>query len=352
MSDVLFLTIVIGAGVLRLVLHKQIQKKLAYRITAMIFAVSIIMILSVVLIARIFFGAGFPPDSTSPPPPGSFVIFFSAPFLIGAFASWFVNRPLKQFTTALRLLEEKHYTKLPLSGIQEFDEAFTDLNRLTTRLQREEELRKDLISDTSHELNTPLAAILGQLVAMQDGTLPITKERISSTREQTERLINLVQQLDTYTKARVPHTRQKKLIELRSECQIAFMSLRELIKRHDVQIELKIDEDLRTKADPEALQQILVNLIQNTLRHANATKITIAANKNGLTYYDNGKGVSADHLQHLFERFYRVETSRNRKTGGLGLGLAIVAELADQQGWQIHAEATHPGLAIVVQFRH
>ena len=103
-------------------------------------------------------------------------------------------------------------------------------------------------------------------------------------------------------------------------------------------------------ANRGALQQILTNLMQNTLRYSEATELTITATAASSTFSDNGKGVPSESLPYLFERFYRVDKSRSRTTGGLGLGLAIVRELAEQQGWQIRAETAHPGLTFILTF--
>ncbi|HTK06807.1 MAG TPA: ATP-binding protein [Ktedonobacteraceae bacterium] len=103
------------------------------------------------------------------------------------------------------------------------------------------------------------------------------------------------------------------------------------------------------QANRGALQQILMNLMQNTLRYSQATEVTIETTAHELLFSDNGKGVPSESLPYLFERFYRVDTSRSRTTGGLGLGLAIVRELAERQGWAIAAVAGHPGLMFVLK---
>jgi signal transduction histidine kinase len=98
------------------------------------------------------------------------------------------------------------------------------------------------------------------------------------------------------------------------------------------------------------LQQILANLMQNALRYSYATEITIHATTHTLTFRDNGKGVPTESLPYLFERFYRVDKSRSRETGGLGLGLAIVRELAEGQGWNVTVENARPGLVFNLHF--
>jgi two-component system sensor histidine kinase BaeS len=278
------------------------------------------------------------------------LIVLGSPVVLGLLAARFVRRPLLQFNEIIASLEQSNYKiQLPSTGIREFDEVFTKFNNLINRLQHEEKLRKDLISDTSHELNTPLATMIGQLTAMQEGKYPMTEERVAILKEQAERLAELVQQLSSYTKARMPDTGEPEDIPLRqfSEELINHFSLE--LKQKGITAKLHIAEDYIIYVNRGALQQILTNLMQNTLRYSHATEVTIEATAHKLMFSDNGKGVPSKSLPYLFERFYRVDKSRSRATGGLGLGLAIVRELAESQGWSITAVAGHPGLTFVLK---
>jgi two-component system sensor histidine kinase BaeS len=234
-------------------------------------------------------------------------------------------------------------------GIREFDEVFMRFNNLIHRLRHEEKLRKDLVSDTSHELNTPLTTMIGQLTAMQEGKYPMTEERVAILKEQAERLAELVRQLDAYTKARMPDTGEPEDIHLRQFCEELTNHFSLDLKQKGITAKLHIAEDYIIHANRGALQQILTNLMQNTLRYSQAAEVTIEATAHKLLFSDNGKGVPAKSLPYLFERFYRVDKSRSRTTGGLGLGLAIVRELAESQGWAIAAVAGHPGLMFVLK---
>ena len=281
------------------------------------------------------------------------LIVLASPAILGLLTAGFIRRPLRQFNKAMTSLEQSNYkVQIKPTGIHEFDEVFTKFNDLIHRLQDEEKLRKDLVSDTSHELNTPLTTMIGQLTAMQDGKYRLTKERVAILKEQAERLAELVQQLDMYTKARIPNVGSPEDIHLKSFCEelISYFALE--LKQKGIVVRLQIAEDYVIRANRDALQQIFTNLMQNTLRYAGATEISIDAAGSKLTFSDNGKGVPAESLPYLFERFYRVDTSRSRATGGLGLGLAIVKELVEAQGWSIRAEASHPGLLFVLRTNH
>jgi len=327
-------------------LWKKLYSRLSARITVLILASGLITII-ILLVSD-----GITRD-TFPSPwvrlLQAVLLILGGPAALGLFAAHFVRRPLRQFNNAVASLEQSNYkVQLEPTGIHEFDEVFTKFNNLTHRLQHEEKLRKDLVSDTSHELNTPLTVMIGQLTAMQEGKHALTKERISMLREQAERLADLVQQLDTYTKARTPDTDNAETINLKEFCKelIGHFSLD--LKQKKIRTTLHIADDYVLRANRNALRQILTNLIQNSLRYSEATEIVITADARQLKFSDNGKGVPSESLAYLFERFYRVDKSRNRATGGLGLGLAIVQELVESQGWTVVAKAGQPGLVFVI----
>lgn len=278
------------------------------------------------------------------------LIALGTPLLLGLFAARFVRRPLRQFNEAIASLEQSNYkVQLHSMGIHEFDEVFMRFNNLINRLRQEEKLRKDLVSDTSHELNTPLTTMIGQLTAMQEGKYPMTEERVAILKEQAERLAELVQQLGAYTKARMPDTGEPEEIHLRPFCEELINHFSLDLKQKGITAKLQVAEDYIIHANRGALQQILTNLMQNTLRYSQAAEVTIEATAHKLLFSDNGKGVPSKSLPYLFERFYRVDKSRSRASGGLGLGLAIVRELAESQGWAITAVAGHPGLTFVLK---
>lgn len=337
------------SGVLILFLFwKKLYSRLSARLTAFILASGLITLIIWVVINEV---------SQDIEPSTWFrllqtaLLILSGPIMLGFLTARFIRLPLRQFNDAVASLKQNHYkTKLSLTGIHEFDEVFTKLNDLTDRLQREEELRKDLVSDTSHELNTPLTTMIGQLTAMQEGKHPMTTERITLLKEQAERLAELVHQLDAYTKARISESREPEDIPLKQLCQRLTAQFAVELKQKGIATKLNIADDFTLHANRDAVQGIITNLMQNALRYSKATEITIDATARQLTFADNGKGVPPDNLPYLFERFYRIDTSRNRNTGGLGLGLAIVQELATGQDWTIHAKNTHPGLMFTLTF--
>jgi signal transduction histidine kinase len=332
--------------------HKGFRSRLSVRITVILLTAGPLLLFAFVAFNAIYYGSLHQPAPFASRLIQLVLIILGGPLVLGLLAARYVTKPLVQFNKAIASLKENNYqVELKESGIREFDKVFAEFNDLIGRLRQEEELRKNLISDTSHELNTPITAMLSQLTAMEDGMLPTTKKRIHTLTMQTERLADLVAQLTAYTKARSdPVFDKPEAIHFRRFCS-------ELLEMFAVQLNerkctavLDIPEGYVVRANRQALERILVNLLQNSLRYAHATTITISAGKGYIRVCDNGRGVPAESLPHLFERFYRVDSSRSRETGGLGLGLSIVQELAERQGWRIHAEDNQPGLAIVCTF--
>lgn len=338
---------VIGAIILFL-FRKSLYSRLSTRIAVLVFA-SGPAVLIVVVVFRDFIqeaGLRFGISQTSQ----IALLAVCGSVALGLLAARYVQRPMRQFNDAIDSLERSNYTvQLHQTGVREFDEVFAKFNNLTKRLHHEEKLRKDLVSDTSHELNTPLTVMIGQLTAIQEGKYPMTKERVAILKEQAERLAELVQQLDTYTKARVSDDAEPEDINLKQLCEELLKHFSLELKQKGITARLNIAGDYTIRANRSALRQILTNLLQNSLRYSQATELVIEVSQHKILFSDNGKGVPTNSLPYLFERFYRVDKSRSRATGGLGLGLAIVKELAESQGWIITAAAGHPGLKFVLK---
>ncbi|HEU4965982.1 MAG TPA: HAMP domain-containing sensor histidine kinase [Candidatus Saccharimonadales bacterium] len=333
-------------------MHKSFRSRLSVRIAVIILTVGPLMLFGFLGFNAIYYGSLHEPAPFLSRLLQVPLLILGGPLLLGLLAARYITKPLAQFNRAIASLKESNYqVELAPTGVREFDKVFGEFNDLIARLRQEEELRKNLISDTSHELNTPITAMLSQLTAMEEGVLPITKKRVHMLRTQTERLSDLVAQLTAYTKARSePLLDNQEEIDLRSFCEDIADLFAARLKECGCELALDIPEGYMLRANRQALERMFVNLLQNAVRYANARVITVTAKNGQLRISDDGRGVPAESLPHLFERFYRVDPSRSRETGGLGLGLSIVRELAERQGWHIRAEDNKPGLAIVCTF--
>ncbi|MBN1149558.1 MAG: HAMP domain-containing protein [Anaerolineales bacterium] len=248
------------------------------------------------------------------------------------------------------------------SDIHELDSLGQAFNAMTASLQQSDQAKNAFIADVTHELRTPLTVIKGAIETLEDGALDDLAGRgplLASMQRETDRLIRLVNDLLVLARADAGalklELRALDLGELaRSRCE----HLDGLAAQR--RVELRVDEGLnpaprRVFGDADRLAQVLDNLLDNAVRHSpEGSTVTIAIQQSGdevlCAVSDQGDGIPAEHLPFIFERFYRVDASRNRQTGGAGLGLAIARALVLAQGGRIDAQSA-PGRGTVISFR-
>ena len=244
-------------------------------------------------------------------------------------------------------------------------------NAMAASLEHNEKLRRDMVSDVAHELRTPLTNLRGQLEAVQDGLVEPTPELIGSLHEEAMLLSHLVNDLQELALADAGQLRLE-IEEIDVAAEIA-RSREVFVVRGDngsgadiapgaaavASIEMDIADELpRAKADVQRLRQVLGNLLENAVQHGGggvviaaratpqppttAAAFERATAPNGyvaVTVTDDGPGIAPDQLDDVFERFYRTDPSRQRATGGAGLGLAIVRQLVESQGGSVWVES-------------
>lgn len=265
-------------------------------------------------------------------------------FGIGLLASKVYTTPLAHLSQGMTKLRENDYKfKLESTGTMEFDQVIDEFNRLTDELQKVEVLRKDLIADTSHELKTPIASLMGQLEGVRDGVLPFDEDRVKVLMDQVRRLDDLVERLQEFSRIRNKNQNLQKVdIKLR-ELIGRVVSVQQLsLDEHGIHVNVNVEENMIVKGSEILIEQIFNNLMSNAIAYSMAESITISSGDNMIVFADDGVGIPEEHLPYVFERFYRVEKSRNRQSGGLGLGLAIVKEIVEAHGWTISARNNHP----------
>lgn len=262
--------------------------------------------------------------------------------IIGVSLAQLITSPMRALKKGMQALREKKSSKIELTGNEEFDEVITEFNKLSDELSFQEKLRSNLIADISHEFKTPLTALTGQIHGIRDGIFKADTKRFELINEQIERLTELVNSLQQYTHMQSELRNLKKqkinlLDTLKSHLEIYKQDLVD----KKINLDLVIPKDLSIRANKQKFLQLTDNLVKNTITYSGATKLTIQMEKeqSKLVFRDNGKGVDEKSLKLIFERFFRVEQSRNRKTGGLGLGLTIVKDIAEAHGWDIAAKS-------------
>lgn len=227
--------------------------------------------------------------------------------------------------------------------IGELSHAF---NAMASALQRNEDLRRSMVTDIAHELRTPLTNIRGYLEAIQDEVLEADRETIDLLYEEATLLYRLIQDLQELALAEAGQLHiEKQELSLEDLVEQSMSALQPSATQKSIQLYSNLPPDMPlVSADQRRVTQILHNLINNAITHTpNGGKVGVSAEvyptEIEISVRDTGEGIDAEHLPYLFERFYRADPSRSRATGGAGLGLAIVKQLVGAQGGRVQVES-------------
>lgn len=223
------------------------------------------------------------------------------------------------------------------------------LERLETSFAAEKETQEQMrrfIADASHELRTPLTSIHGFLEVLLRGAANQPEQldkALKSMHGESERLTKLVHDLLLLSKLdRTPHV---ELAEGFLDTVIRDMEPQLRILAGDRKLSLQLEPNMQCRFDTDKIKQVILNLFHNAVQYTDPEKghiqISLSGKNNGvqLTVWDNGPGISDASLPHVFDRFYRIDTSRTRKHGGAGLGLSIAKSIVDVHGGTINVES-------------
>lgn len=245
------------------------------------------------------------------------------------------------------LTKHKQNVRVPLDNLsEEMKQLGIAFNELAMSLEKEERLRKEFTGDLAHELRTPLATLRSQIEAFQDGIWEPTPERLQQSHSELMRLVRLVNELEKLLAAENPQIRLNKT-ELEAGKMLASIQQLQtpIFKEKGVDLIVNLPEDKITfNGDLDKVTQILTNVVNNALKYTPAggtVVITALKDKSmgGFKIQDEGIGIAAPDLPHIFERFYRGDKSRARKTGGVGVGLSIVKALVEAHKGSITVES-------------
>ena len=277
--------------------------------------------------------------------------------LLGIFLSRTITHPIRELTKATHAVSEGDLTQqVSIRSKDELGELAKAFNKMSAKLSRSVNTRKQMTADIAHELRTPLSLIIGHAEAVHDGVLPPSKENFEIIRDEAARLEHLVEDLRTLSLADA------------GELSINFQTiepgrlLQEVASMYQVQVQKKniqLDADIAAhlptlEIDPGRMTQVITNILDNAIRHTPENgDITLAAklvnNMVELSIQDSGPGLSSEDAEQIFERFYRADASRQREDGGSGLGLAIAKSIVQAHNGQLSAESdAGKGLKVII----
>ena len=282
-----------------------------------------------------------------------FVILFSL-----LFARIYTNR-LRQIMSSIRIVREGDYSHtLKMRGNDELRILSDEFNDLIIRLQNSEEKRRQFVSDASHELKTPLASIklLSDSILQNDMDMETIREFVQDIGNEADRLNRMSQKLLSLSRVESQSDSEYEIVYLAPTVKKVIRMLHEIARRSSISIQAELDGDCSILIIEDDLYQIIFNLVENGIKYNTAGgSLFINLQKNledvVLTVADTGVGIPAESLENIFERFYRVDKARSRKSGGSGLGLSIVKSLVERNGGTINVESVlNQGTTFTVRF--
>ncbi|MGW0226692.1 sensor histidine kinase [Actinopolymorpha singaporensis] len=258
-----------------------------------------------------------------------------------------VLRPVRAMTLAARGVGEGDLgRRVPVSGRDEIAQLGSAFNRMADSIQAGEERQRRLTGDIAHELRTPLANLRGYLEALRDGVVDPTPELLASLHEEAllqQRIVDDLQDLALAESGALTYHRHD--VDLREILETSRTAHHAQAETAGIALDLEAPNQVYATGDPDRLRQALGNLIGNALRATGAGgTVTLALSPRGkqavVEVRDTGKGIPAEDLPHLFDRFWRADPARGRATGGSGLGLAIVRQIVTDHGGSIDVRST------------
>ena len=264
-----------------------------------------------------------------------------------AFAHAFSKR-LGQIMTSMRVVQEGDFShKVVLSGHDELTILADEFNDLSERLQTSENKRRQFVSDASHELKTPLASIklLAETILQNDMDMDTIREFVGDIGDEAERLNRMSQKLLDLTRGEDVEPDNTEIIYMAPTVERVCRMLSAQAIQAQIEIITDLEKDIPILIREDDLYRILFNLVENAIKYnVPGGKLTISLDRTEewgiLKVSDTGTGIPEDAIDHIYERFYRVDKARSRASGGSGLGLSIVRNMVMRNQGQINVEST------------
>lgn len=257
------------------------------------------------------------------------------------------SRRLRRIFASMRIIREGDYShKVTMGGRDELTYLGDEFNDLTEKLQSSEHMRRQFVSDASHELKTPLASIklLSDSILQNDMDPATVREFVEDIGNEADRLNRMTQKLLSLTRMESQQEVECEIMYIAPTVERVVRMLSAIAENNQITITLDLQQDSPILMVADDLYQIVFNLVENGIKYntpGGSLSISLLREDDNaiLRFSDTGVGIPQDSIGHIFERFYRVDKARSRKTGGSGLGLSIVRSMVERNGGQIGVQS-------------
>ena len=279
--------------------------------------------------------------------------------VLSLFFSRNVIAPVQMMSRATQRIADGRYDeRVQVNGTDELAQLAVRFNQMAEKLNQIESMRRRLIGDVSHELRTPLTAIKGSMEGLMDGILPANHETYQQIHTEADRLNRLVDDLQELSRVEArAYQLDIRPLDVSSLAQTVTKRLATHAEAKRIILDLELTPNLpHVLADEDRATQVLTNLVGNALQYTPENgRITLSAkhvaNEVQIAVRDTGIGIPPEHLTHIFDRFYRVDKSRSRQSGGgSGIGLTIARSLIEAHGGRIWVESAGDGKGSTFNF--
>ncbi len=278
-----------------------------------------------------------------------FVVVAVVALLAGMIFSRVLTKPIVTLTEVIgRMSKGDFAARVPETGSGELKHLATAFNSMSERLETLDQSRNEFVSNASHELKTPLATmkiLIESLIYQPDMQTELRTEFLTDINAEINRLSAIVSDLLTLVQVDAHSMRlDREKMSLSAVAKETAHRLEPMARQRGQTIDLALEDSGDMYADKSKLRQVVYNLLDNAIKYTQeGGSIHLSVTRSGrdivLTVQDNGPGIKAEHLPHVFDRFYRVDKARSRDSGGTGLGLSIVRQIVLLHGGNIRAES-------------